>query len=508
MAVTVNIPTEVTQTITDGVTITAPSENAVFDALSLKANLSIESSMITVVCGNSIASAVSLFSNPYISNGLILSNMFSGSAMRFKEVTASTRTDKFGVYGYSGASLATIIPDLEAQWFAPLATANIIPDLVVGYALLENDIFQGRTISQMTISLNSWILNIKNRYPGAKILLCCPRPSFGYSTATMISNYQAMRAYTLSLDDNYSIFATDSNGYESSVTAGYPSYHDFTGSISGTTLTVSATSDTIYTGCEMFHPTTLISYGVVRYQISGTPGGVGDYFMSTSTSLSSTTIRHAPYTDNGPHPNAKGSAILARVFAATLNRISAVWKQPYYAQSVNLLMDGTAPATGVGTTGTKPTSLTLNNGNGTFVELAEQPGFLETITFSPVSGSNTSVDLGVNVTSANTISPGANKISVFIKVQIVSGASYFRSFRILPYVTDGTGSYFATGLGGVTNNPDIIWQDGDTLTFISPPISARTGTISSVTNYQYRDGILTGGTFSYRIISQGVYFIS
>jgi hypothetical protein len=38
MAVNINIPTEVTQTITDGVTITAPSENAVFDALSLKAN--------------------------------------------------------------------------------------------------------------------------------------------------------------------------------------------------------------------------------------------------------------------------------------------------------------------------------------------------------------------------------------------------------------------------------------------------------------------------------------
>jgi hypothetical protein len=38
MAVNINIPSEVTQTITNGVTITAPSENAVFDALSLKAN--------------------------------------------------------------------------------------------------------------------------------------------------------------------------------------------------------------------------------------------------------------------------------------------------------------------------------------------------------------------------------------------------------------------------------------------------------------------------------------
>ena len=38
MAVNINIPSQVTQTITDGVTTTAPSENAVHDALSLKAN--------------------------------------------------------------------------------------------------------------------------------------------------------------------------------------------------------------------------------------------------------------------------------------------------------------------------------------------------------------------------------------------------------------------------------------------------------------------------------------
>jgi hypothetical protein len=38
MAVNINIPSEVTQHITEGVTITAPSEDAVHDALSLKAN--------------------------------------------------------------------------------------------------------------------------------------------------------------------------------------------------------------------------------------------------------------------------------------------------------------------------------------------------------------------------------------------------------------------------------------------------------------------------------------
>jgi len=38
MALNINIPSQVAQTITDGVTTTAPSQNAVADALALKEN--------------------------------------------------------------------------------------------------------------------------------------------------------------------------------------------------------------------------------------------------------------------------------------------------------------------------------------------------------------------------------------------------------------------------------------------------------------------------------------
>jgi len=47
MAITVNIPTLVSQSISDGVTAFAPSENAVFDALALKQNLLYRSITVT-----------------------------------------------------------------------------------------------------------------------------------------------------------------------------------------------------------------------------------------------------------------------------------------------------------------------------------------------------------------------------------------------------------------------------------------------------------------------------
>lgn len=56
MAVTVNIPTEVSQTITDGVTNKAPSENVVFDALSLKeSNIKDTNGKTWVIYGDSFS---------------------------------------------------------------------------------------------------------------------------------------------------------------------------------------------------------------------------------------------------------------------------------------------------------------------------------------------------------------------------------------------------------------------------------------------------------------------
>lgn len=54
MAVTVNIPSQVTQNITNGVTVTSPSENAVFDALATKQDALVSGTNIKTVNGTSL----------------------------------------------------------------------------------------------------------------------------------------------------------------------------------------------------------------------------------------------------------------------------------------------------------------------------------------------------------------------------------------------------------------------------------------------------------------------
>ncbi len=65
----------------------------------------------------------------------------------------------------------------------------------------------------------------------------------------------------------------------------------FTGSITGTTLTVSAlTSGTILVGHVLHGTASLIPHTRIVSQISGTTGGVGDYLVSISQTLASSTL--------------------------------------------------------------------------------------------------------------------------------------------------------------------------------------------------------------------------
>jgi hypothetical protein len=77
MAVNINIPSEVTQTITDGVTATAPSENAVFDALALKANSADLALVATTGDYNDLSNLPTLPSGTVTSVGLTMPSAFS-----------------------------------------------------------------------------------------------------------------------------------------------------------------------------------------------------------------------------------------------------------------------------------------------------------------------------------------------------------------------------------------------------------------------------------------------
>lgn len=282
--------------------------------------------LVTVVCGNSIAAQCRRDPAGYwqLKSELHHANALSGAAMRFRRMTATTRADAWGVYGHSGQTIPTILSDMDAQWMTPLATAGITPDLVVGHALPENDIAQGRTYAQIVASLTTWIRTIQGRWPGAMIHVVTPRPSFSYNTPSIVAVYQQVRDYMLSLDNGYSIFVSRGDVYENPSAPGTPL---------GT---------------------------------SGAP----------------------IYTDSSVHPNSAGALLLGREQARTLRRIARAFKAPGYAVSTNIALTGSAAATGTNVTGTIPTGTTINgSASGTYVATAGDPGFGLQITAGAAGGS-------------------------------------------------------------------------------------------------------------------------
>jgi hypothetical protein len=458
----------------------------------------VRNAMVTVVCGNSIAAQSKHTGTYWNTNGeLMLTNALAYSAMRFKRMTASTRADKYGVYGYSGATLATIMADIDTQWIIPLKTSGIVPDMVVGLALLENDVAQGRTVAQMTTSLVSWIRKMQNTWPGVIIHLCTPRPAFTYSAS--ISNYNGIVDYMLSLDNGSTVFVSKLTAYENPANPGIPLSNDIIGSISGTTLTVTnAGTANIRIGAYIKGAG---AYGKVSTFGTGA-GGVGTYTLTVSSTVASGTLVVCPYTDDTVHPNARGALMNARTMASTLGRIASSWKHPYSAISTNIALEGSQAASGGGS-GTTPTSVTVNLGTST----AELPGWLWSATVAPVVGPVPGGPTGSCNFGSLPVS-GAVEVSPFMVFQIVSGGANLRSLQLWPRVNDGSGNNFVGYIQDQTGDAEPDWQDGDILTLRTPPLVATSGSITAVMNYIATNYKLAGGSATFRFISQGVNIVS
>ena len=305
--------------------------------------------MKAIAIGNSI-SAQSKFSGSghWGTDGeLMLANALAGSPMRFSRVTATTRMDAYGVYGYSGQQLSAIIPDLESQVFSQLRTSGVVPDIIVALATVENDIASGASYSTIVTRLTWLVREICARFPGAVLLLCTPRPSFSNNSAGIVLVYRQVRDYMLSLDNGINIFCARCDSYENPISPGTPL---------GT---------------------------------SGSP----------------------IYTDSSVHPNAKGAMMNARSIAAVLARISRVWKTSYQTNSTNMVLSGTGAASGTNVSGTVPTGTTVvGSANATsIVCTAEQPGFSMEITVPASAGPNpadlASFNFGSLAISGTEVSP-------------------------------------------------------------------------------------------------------
>lgn len=193
--------------------------------------------LLTVACGNSITTACQYVNssgvfpgNPAADGGywtpkceLQLANMLSDAPMDFQRITSGTRIDAFGVYGYSGQTLATINADLATNFFTPLATASKRPQLVVGHALLENDIAAAATYAEIKSRLDTWLAHVRATWPGVRILLCTPRPSFSNDSGAKVAAFQYAVTYTKSLDNSFDVFVSDvSIAYQDPSNPGVP----------------------------------------------------------------------------------------------------------------------------------------------------------------------------------------------------------------------------------------------------------------------------------------------
>lgn len=465
------------------------------------------SALLTVVAGNSIMNQAKVAANVWNYIGEIQwSSALNGGLLRFGRMTASTRADEYGVYGYSGQTIATINADLDAQWYVPLATAGIVPDLVILGALTENDISAGTAIATIQGGITEAIRKVQATWPGVRIQICTSRPSFSNDTAAKVAAYQTIRDYILALDDGQFVFATLLNGYESGTSPGTPKSVAFTGSISATTLTVTvppASGDPIGPGHY------LLGTGVTaatKITANGTGVGKGGTYTITP-SQTSTPTSMALYTDDSVHPQFRGALLNARAMAATQLRIARAGKRTNPRTSTNLVLAGSGAASGTGVTGTVPTSCTVTgSANGTFVAAAEAPGFSITANNSAY-GYRTDLSTADCGTSTYT---GPTQISPFCTIQIVSGAENLRFVQPEYRITDGGGLAFRYHLSAGSQDQDTAdWQNGDVLTFITPPIIPLSGAFSTERTYiRWMMKQNTTAPVTFRIINQGFETVS
>jgi len=388
--------------------------------------------LTAIVIGNSIA-AQSKHTGTYwqMKSEIHHANALAGDPLRFKRMTATTRMDLWGVYGYSSQELSTINTDLGDQVWAQLRTSSVIPDIIIGHSLIENDIGNGVATATIQARVTQFIRDAQGRYPGAIIALGTPRPSFSNNTASKVLTYQDMRTWMLALDNGSSIFVANLSGYENPDSPATPL---------GT---------------------------------SGSP----------------------IWTDSSVHPNAKGAVKLARAWAAMLRRISYVWKPEFVANSANMALGGTGAASGTNVSGTVPTGTSgFGSANATsFVLTAEQPGLLAVITV-PVSAGPAPADIGNGVLGstslvANSFSPfleveivsGAenlHSVELNPRVADASGSPFIK------YIENQTGDAQPDWEDG-----DVLFLRSPPIVPVTAPMSACTVYLN--TRLKYQGGTVT-----------------
>lgn len=416
----------------------------------------IQTALTTVLLGNSISTAnqygaASIGDAWTMQAEIHLANMLSGSGLKFPRITASTRTDSYGCYGYSSQTSTTILADLQAQLWTPLQTAGVTPGLIAVPDLFANDIAAATSVTTMTANLTKLIRDVQARYPGVILLLSTPHPSTFYDTAAKVAIYQSMVTYMQSIDNGVNVFVSTVNGYENPASPGTP--------LSGYTDGVHPNAKGALLNARTYAATLNRIYSSVKqsyYCISG------NMTLSGSGAASGTNVTGTTATGSANTYTANGTYVLT-------------------AENPGQLI-----------------TITANAGTTTPVSLGHYYAASTTIS-STSSTAQISPFMQVELVS------GAENIGFIVQQLQIRASTSGTGVSGFPYYMLQTNA-----VGEV--QPD--YKNGDVLTLRMPPkmVSDISGLSGNFTDLQNMRCIvspkLAGGTFSFRIKSMGVGLVS
>ena len=441
---------------------------------------------IKIICvGNSISSQAQTTGNGYYNTTSVLAyvNMLSGNMLDIVETGAATRSDGYGVYGYSGATLASINTDWITNFIPSLDNINYIPDVVWAIELFANDIGQSIPYATSIQEFQIFLRTIQTKWPGVILMLRTCSQSLGW-TGSMAIEYNALNTYIKSLDNGKNIFVYNNDFMSDTVNPTFPKYTTVFGTCVGTTLTVnSVVSGPTGIGIGWTVGNTGSNpYITVVNQI----GDVGTYTINTPLATDITTAQNIIlelYALDGLHPAPWANYLSAKEVVKCLNRFVSEPKETLVVASANPFLTGNVSLSGTGYSGTFPTGVSSasNPANATVVGTALNPGLLLTITNN--ASSNT-VTGGSNLFLLTTYTPNlpVDVFRMFTKVKIISGADYIRSFNFSIRITDngvvGTPVPAISQASSTTRTP---YADGDILDMCTPNIrSGGVGTLISL----------------------------
>jgi uncharacterized protein (UPF0548 family) len=377
------------------------------------------------------------------------------------QYSGTGNVDMYGNWGFFGATLALINSTIAStspntQWLPFLQQNNVVPDMVIGVALLENDLAQGTSVLTMESELQTWINIVRSFFPNVKILILSPRPSFMYNTSQLVTNWQQITSYICSFQGQNGVWGVNlGNVYQNPAAPGMPKGVPFTGSQSGTTLTVTALGTylgqqvgSLQIGDEIWQSNTTSQYPEVITGFGTGTGTVGTYTVDVSQTLASGAMvagTTQAYTDGAIHPNARGAMLNGAVLAAWMRQNITIQNNTETLNGPNVNLTGSSSASyysggpQTGTAGTLPTGVSFTqacNSNLNFTVQALNPGFqINITTVGPLTPSTGYAPLGnIQLWDNNgSMVSGVHRVRFGVWVNIVSGGQYLRNTGLTAY---------------------------------------------------------------------------